>query len=53
MICPGSGRLKHVSDLNVLLKTAPCPNCGKVVKISIPDKEMHCNTAKWSKHTVK
>ena len=53
MICPGTGRTKHVSDYNVLMKQAPCPMCGKVVKISIPDKEMHGNTAKWSKHSVK
>lgn len=53
MRCPGSEKLHHVSDYNVLLKQAPCPACGKKVSITIPDKKMYGNRAKFPKHSKK
>lgn len=49
--CEGSGTKSHVSDLSVMDKQATCPVCHKKVKITIPDKDMHGNVAKFSSHS--
>lgn len=49
--CEGSGIKSHVSDLAVMAKMATCPSCHKKVKITIPDKDMHANVAKFSSHS--
>lgn len=53
MICSGSNTLHSVSDYNVLLMEALCPVCGKRIKITIPDRELHGNRAKFPKHQKK
>lgn len=50
MICEFSGKIIHVSDYDVMLKSARCPTCGQKVGITIPDKEWHCNMAKFNRH---
>lgn len=50
MKCTGSGTKASVSDYCVLMLQAHCPVCQTKVKISIPDKDMHCNTAKFASH---
>ena len=52
MICSGSGTKSYVSDGAVIDKMAICPICGKKVKITIPDRKMYGNLAKFSKHTL-
>jgi hypothetical protein len=52
MKCEGSGKTSHVSDYNVLMRTAQCPWCYTKVRISIPDFKMHGNVAKFSSHRV-
>jgi len=49
--CEGSGTTSHVSDLSVMEKQAACPRCHKKVKITIPNKELHGNVAKFSSHS--
>jgi hypothetical protein len=53
MICLGSGLKIIVSDYCVINKETRCPHCEKKVKLSIPDKEWHCNTAKLARHSDK
>lgn len=53
MYCKGSGTRSHVSDLNVMFRQANCPVCHKKVKITIPDRKMQGNVAKFSKHVAK
>jgi len=48
--CTGSGKLSSVSDFNVLTKHANCPVCHQKVRITIPDRKMHANRAKFAKH---
>ena len=50
MQCTGSEEKSSVSDYNVITRKAHCPVCGKVVKITIPDRKMHSNIAKFAKH---
>ena len=52
MKCEGSGKSKVVSDLDVMNKNTQCPNCGKKVSITIPNKKAHSNSAKIAKHSV-
>lgn len=49
-MCPGSGIKRHVSDYDVAVRKAACPICGRKVKITIPDRKWHGNTAKFGKH---
>lgn len=51
--CKGSGLQRHVSDYNVYNKTAQCPICKQTVKITIPNKKLHSNTAKFGSHSIK
>ncbi len=50
--CQGSQMQRHVSDGNVIDRMATCPFCNLKVKITIPDRRMHCNTAKFSNHSI-
>jgi hypothetical protein len=52
MKCKGSSTKRVVSDYNVIVREARCPFCNRKVKITIPDKKMHCNTAKYMAHSV-
>ena len=52
MICINSGKKQIVSDEVVMDKRCICRECGQYVKITIPDKRMHGNTAKFAKHSV-
>lgn len=53
MNCKGSGTKTHVSDLSVMFRKANCPVCHVKVKITIPDRKMQGNVAKFSKHPAK
>ena len=52
MKCEFSGKTSSVSDGDVRNRTAFCPGCGKRVRITIPDKKMHGNTAKFASHAA-
>jgi phage/plasmid primase-like uncharacterized protein len=52
MRCSGSDIVRHVSDYQSVFRSAPCPVCGTKVKITIPDRKWHCNTARFSKHSA-
>ena len=51
-ICSYSGFKHSVSDHSLYDKKAICPVCQQKVRITIPDKDMHANVAKFVKHTV-
>jgi len=51
MLCDGSNIKRNVSDYSVLVRKASCPVCQRKVKITIPDRKMHGNTVKFSKHS--
>lgn len=53
MKCPGSNLVSSVSDYSVMWRTAECPTCHQKIKITIPDRKMHGNTAKFSVHALK
>lgn len=49
--CPGSGIKRHISDYCVLNGKANCPICDAPnIKISIPDRKMHGNVARFAVH---
>lgn len=50
--CTFSGKTAHVSDGAVIDRVARCPVCGERVRITIPDKKLHCNTAKFAAHAA-
>lgn len=52
MVCEGSTAIQIVSDYNVTIKKARCEACGKVIKISFPNKDKP-NLAKFSRHSRK
>lgn len=52
MICEGSNTKSYVSDYNAVLKKARCNSCGKVVKVTFPNKELP-NLAKFPRHSRK
>lgn len=47
-----SGKTAHVSDGDVMRKSAVCPECRCRVSISIPDRKWHGNTAKFGNHAA-
>jgi phage/plasmid primase-like uncharacterized protein len=51
MKCTGSGTKTSVSDYCVMFRQAHCPVCGKMVKITIPDRKMNGNVAKFANHS--
>jgi hypothetical protein len=51
MICEFSGRTSYVSDYSIICKKTRCPKCDQMVKISIPDKELNGNIAKFGRHS--
>ena len=53
MTCDGSNTRHHVSNYQAAFRQAPCPVCGKQLKITIPDRKMHGNTARFPKHVPK
>ena len=51
MNCEGSNKKRHVGDYESVVRIAACPWCGKKgLKITIPDKKMHGNVAKFPSH---
>ena len=53
MICPGSNTKSSVSDYSVAFRVAHCPVCHRLLKITIPDRKMHGNIARFPKHAKK
>jgi hypothetical protein len=51
-LCDGSNIKRHVSDYDVAFRRASCPICGRKLKITIPDRKMYGNVARFPKHAV-
>jgi hypothetical protein len=51
MICEFSGKTMSVSDYDIISKTARCPSCRQIIKITIPDKVLFGNVAKFRSHS--
>ena len=45
MKCEFSGKTDIVGDYSIMFKKSNCPKCGRMVKITIPNKNMHSNVA--------
>jgi hypothetical protein len=52
MKCEGGGKNKVVSDLDLMNKKTICPDCGKEVSFTVPNKKLRSNCAKLSKHST-
>ena len=50
-MCNGSGKTLSVSDYDVMCRSARCPDCGKKVKVSVPNRDCG-NVVKVSNHKV-
>lgn len=52
MKCEFSGKTDTVDDYSIMNKKINCPKCGIMVKITIPNKKMHSNMAKFASHAI-
>lgn len=49
-LCDGSNTKGYVSDYDTVVLKARCPTCQRRLKITIPDRKMHANVARFPKH---
>ena len=49
-LCEGSNTKSHVSDYDSVFRQSRCPVCHRKLKITIPDRKMHANVARFPKH---
>ena len=52
MKCEFSGKTDIVCDYSIMFMKSNCPKCGRMVKITIPNKKTHSNTAKFASHPI-
>ncbi len=51
-LCDMSNKKGYVSDYDVAVRKARCPICLRRLKITIPDRKWHGNTARFPKHAA-
>ena len=51
-LCNMSNQKRHVSDYDVAVRISNCPQCQRQLKITIPDRKMHANLARFPKHAI-
>lgn len=50
-MCNGSNIKQTVSDYGVITRRAICPECKRLVRITIPDRKLNGNLAKFTPHS--